>query len=259
MCKKLKLYISVIILVCINYSCVTQKNIKYLQPRTDITKQEFPVDSAATYDYKIQKGDILSIQVNSTVATTTDIIDSKFKADKGSSGEDLYGYNVNQDGDVVLPILGKIRLEGLTLKQATDSIQHHFEEYIKYVTIAVKFKGIRFTVLGEVNSPGEKNSAYSRTNMLQAIALCGDFTMHSNRKTVKLIRKEANINKVYILDFTSKDLLLSNKFFLQPNDILIVDARNSRIFNENVKTGSLYVSFLSLGLLLYIRFSSFKQ
>lgn len=241
----------------LNHSCVLQKNIRYLQPREGLVNTEFPVSQSAS-DHKIEKGDILSIQVNSTVATDMDVIDKKFKTDKGSSGDDLFGYAIDNDGNVTLPILGRIKLEGLTLREASDTLQTKFEEYIKYITVSVKMKGLRFSVLGEVLIPGEKFTAYNRTNLYQAIALSGDFTLHSNRSNVKLIRKENNINKVYIFDFTQRDILLSDKFYIQPNDIIIVDTRNSKIIQENIRNASIYISLITLAFVLYSRFSTIK-
>lgn len=241
----------------LNHSCVLQKNIRYLQPREGLVNTEFPVSQSAS-DHKIEKGDILSIQVNSTVATDMDVIDKKFKTDKGSSGDDLFGYAIDNDGNVTLPILGRIKLEGLTLREASDTLQTKFEEYIKYITVSVKMKGLRFSVLGEVLIPGEKFTAYNRTNLYQAIALSGDFTLHSNRSNVKLIRKENNINKVYIFDFRQRDILLSDKFYIQPNDIIIVDTRNSKIIQENIRNASIYISLITLAFVLYSRFSTIK-
>lgn len=257
MCKKLKLFITIIMIAILNHSCVVQKNIRYLQPREGLSKMEFPVSESSS-DHKIEKGDILSIQVNSTVATDMDVIDKKFKSDRGSSGDDLFGYAIDNDGNVILPILGRIKLEGLTLREATDTLQVKFEEYIKYITVSVKMKGLRFSVLGEVSAPGEKFTNFSRTNLLQAIALCGDFTIHSNRSNVKLIRKENNINKVYMFDFTQRDVLISDKFYIQPNDIIIVDTRNSKIIQENMKNISIYISLLTLAFVLYSRLPTVK-
>ncbi len=257
MCKKIKLLISIIIISLLNYSCVVQKKIRYLQPREGLTNIDFPVNQSAS-EHKIEKGDILSIQVNSTVATDMDVIDKKFKNDKGTAGDDLFGYAVDNQGNVTLPILGRIQLEGLTLSQASDTLQAKFEEYIKYITVSVKMKGLRFSILGEVGLPGEKFTAYNRTNLYQAIALSGDFTLHSNRKNVKLIRKENNINKVYTFDFTQRDILLSDKFYIQPNDIIIVDTRNSKIIQENIRNASIYISLITLALVLYSRFSTIK-
>lgn len=234
-------------------SCVFQKNIKYLQPRVDSkTVEEFPINEDAVL-YKIEKGDILSIQVNSTVATDIDIIDKKFKTDAGASGEELAGYDVDQQGFVTMPLLGKIKLEGLTMSEASDTLKKLFQDYIKYVDVKVKMKGLKFVVLGEVGKPGEMISEFSKINVLNAIALSGDFTYYSNRKNVKIIRKENNINKIYTIDFTDKSILSSDKYYIKPNDVIIVDVKNSKLIQENLKTFSTYISIVSVAFLLFLR------
>jgi polysaccharide biosynthesis/export protein len=238
-------------------SCIIQKNIKYLQPRTGLENQSFPVNTG-TNDYKIQRGDILSIQINSTVATSLDIIDNKFKNDKGSSGDELFGYDVDAAGNITLPLLGNIKLEGLTLSAASDTVKARLEEYVKYVTVKVKMKSLRFTVLGEVKNPGEKITIYSKTNLFEVMGICGDFTYYAEKKKVKLIRKENNTSTVYYLDFTDKNLLTSDKFYIMPNDIFIVDTKNSKLIQENLKNVSIYTSIISIGLLLYYSINRIK-
>ncbi|MFN8437677.1 MAG: polysaccharide biosynthesis/export family protein [Cytophagales bacterium] len=234
-------------------SCLVQKNIKYLQPRTKTNEvEQFQLNNSYS-EYTIEKGDILSIQVNSTVATDVDIIDKKFKSDKGSSGDNLYGYEVDNNGNITLPLLDKVKLEGLSLSQASDTLQKRFQEYIKYVTVKVALKEFRFSVLGEIGKPGQVITPYTKVTIFNAIALSGDFTYYSNRKKVKLLRKEGGYTKVYTLDLSDKNILTSDKYYLKPNDVIIVDTRNVKLIQENIKVFSVMISVVSVGLMVFLR------
>jgi len=117
-------------------------------------------------------------------------------------------------------MIGKIYVKDLKLEQAKDLIQALIREYLKDVQVVVKMVNFKVTLLGEVKVPGEKSVLREKINIFEAISQAGDLTTFANRSKVALIRQTKDGSKVVYLDLNSIDLLRSEYYYLEPNDIL---------------------------------------
>ena len=213
------------IIIFLLASCVSQKKILYLQKKA---KSDTTSEYANKHDllYKVQSRDNLYIKINSLDEKTYQF----FNKQGGSSGymndyttdASIYlnSYGVNDEGNIDLPILGKIYVKDLTITEVKNTVQKLIDEYLKETTVTIKLVNFNVTVMGEVTRPGEYKIYQDRINLFEAISLAGDMTEYANRNEIQLIRQTKAGSKIHYLDLTSDKILSSEYFYLMPNDII---------------------------------------
>lgn len=219
-------------------SCTSYKKVPYLQGAENLSKEELSKLNTQ-YTQKIMPSDLLSITVNATIPEAAVPFNLPL-IPVGKLENSAYGlsntlgiqdYLVDQEGNIVFPILGKLNIGGMTKKEVQELIKSKiYPNYIKEEPIVVvRFANYKISLLGEVTKPGTYPVANERINVLEALALAGDMTIYGKRDNVLLMRENLNGEKEIIrLDLTRKDLVLSPYFYLQQNDILYVQPNKSR-------------------------------
>lgn len=180
--------------------------------------------------YRIQINDILSISVRTLNENQMPFFNgngANLQGGQGSAmgvGDIFYlnGYTVNDSGQVELPMMGKIKVVELTLEEAKQQIENGLEQYFNNYFVVVKFGGIRFSVLGEVNNPGKYLILQEQLNIFEALANSGDLTAIANRLEVQIVRQFPGGPQIYSVDLTDRNILYSPYYFVQPNDIIYV-------------------------------------
>ena len=215
------------------------------------------VAGAAFVEPTIQTDDILSItvqtidpaasvSVNQTPATATAAAPTGYASA-------ISGFLVDKQGNVEIPMLGVMKLAGLTTSQAKEVVRKKAEIYYKNPTIQVRFANYKVTVLGEVVRPSSYTVPSEKVSVLDAIALAGDLTIYGKRENVLLIRDEGGKKDVIRLDLTSSKLLSSPYFYLKQNDVVYVEPGRGKIAaNNSARTQSLTVLISALTLLVAI-------
>lgn len=221
-----QLFLISVMLVILN-SCVTQKQVKYLQ-RKQQNDTTLAYKNQRTSDYKIQPHDNLYIRIFNLdeksylffnrQTTITNNIASEY------TDQALYldSYVVNDSGYIDFPLIGKIFMKDLTVDQSKNMIQSLINEYLKDVTVTVKLVSFKITILGEVRMPGERKVYQDKVNIFEAISMAGDLSEYANRHKVALIRQTRAGSRVVYLDLNSIDILSSPYYYLEPNDILYI-------------------------------------
>lgn len=215
-------------------SCVKLKDITYLQDMEET--QEYPV--IQKYEAVIQRDDKLSIVVNSKdpeLALAFNIpgtggytigLDGNIQATSGARTytKDQPGYLVDINGDIDFPILGKLHVEGLTRNQLTNLIKNKLidQQLLKDPLVLVDFQNFKFSVLGEVGHVGTFNVTGDRITILEALAMAGDAKVTSKIDEVSVIRDYGNKRRLMHVNLKSKDLFLSQAYYLHQNDIIYV-------------------------------------
>ena len=133
------------------------------------------------------------------------------------------GYLVDEAGYIILPVLGKVAVAGLTRNELMEYLLPKYEEYITGVTVSIKIINYRISVLGDVRSPGVKLVSNERITILEALALAGDLNPTANRKNILVIRNRNNKRIEYRVDITKKDLFSSDYYYLDQNDVVYVE------------------------------------
>jgi polysaccharide export outer membrane protein len=224
-------------------SCGTTKNLILLEGKFDTAKLSVinPVEPI------IRKGDILSIIVfsdnpeatkiyNQSLITTSTSAGSSTGATINGSGPAAPGYQVDVNGDIVFQGLGKIKVEGLTKAALKDTLDARLDPFLKNPYYSIRFLNYKFTMMGEVGRPGIVSIPGERVNILEAIAMAGDLTPYARRDSVFIIRENNNIREFARLDLRNPNVMASPYFYLQQNDIVIVEPTKKKAAASDVVT-----------------------
>lgn len=234
--------------------CTSYKQVPYLQNPEVVNNygKEIPL-----YDAKIMPKDLLSITVNTTDAlasapfnlTVQTSINAALANTNTTTTPALQQYLVNNEGEIDFPVLGHLKVEGLTKTEAENMIREKLTPYLKETPIVtVRMANYKISVLGEVASPGTFTVSNEKVNVLEALAMAGDMTVYGMRTNVKLIREDANGKReIKELDLTQSDLILSPYFYLRQNDILYVTPNKAKAKSSDIgSTTSLWFSATSI-------------
>lgn len=253
--EKYKIWLVGWLLAGLLSACGSVKDITYLQGEGLLKKAAI----ADTFDLKIQKDDLLDIVVSSIEPELLRPFNQQYGGygNPGGYNGSYSGYNrgylVEVDGTINYPLLGKIKVAGLTRRQVIDLIQGKLEKegYIKDPIVTVRFQNFRISVLGEVNRPGTFNISSERITIFEALSLAGDLTIHGRRDRVAVIRETDGERTILYHDLRSMDVFQSPDFYLRQNDMIYVEpnrvraeASTSNQFT-NVGTWMSIISFLS--------------
>jgi polysaccharide biosynthesis/export protein len=150
----------------------------------------------------------------------------------------LIGYFVDYEGNIDFPIIGKVKLAGLTLEESKTKLVTLLEKYVKGGVVNIRFINFKFTILGEVKKPGVIKSITKRITLLEAIGLAGDLTDYANKSTILVIREKDKIRTYTRLSLQQKDLFLSPCFYLKQNDIIYIEpikAKKGAVADETTR------------------------
>jgi len=234
-----RVLLSILVLMVIYLtSCTTTSQITttYFSETADtmimLSKSEIP-------EPIIQKNDILSIYISSlnpeasAVFNAPNILATSTTTTTGSTSAG--GYLVNIDGNLQLPILGTIKAAGITKKQLKADITNMIVDKKLLIDPIVTIRHLNFevTVVGEVGKPMVINVPNEKISMLKALGIAGDITVYGKKQNVLLVRESEGKRKVARIDLNSKTFLSSPYYYLEPNDIVYVEANKWKVINAN--------------------------
>ena len=161
---------------------------------------------------------------------------------RDESNSYIFGYTVNDSGAITLPILGDILVYNYTIEEVRKKINERALHYLKDPYINLRLLTFKYTVIGEVNVPGSYTNFNNQLTVLEAIGRAGDITDYGDRKKVLVVRPTREGTYTYRINLQDKALLQSEAYFLLPNDIVIVEPVNSKIFQLNIPVITLVFS-----------------
>jgi polysaccharide export outer membrane protein len=238
-------------------SCGTTKGLILVRGPFDTAKLSVinPVEPV------IRKGDILSIIVFSDNPEATKIYNQSIVAasnnsssNAGGSAATGAGYQVDADGNIVFQGLGKIKVDGLTKAALKDTLDARLSPYLQHPYYSIRFLNYKFTMMGEVLRPGIVSIPGERVNILEAIALSGDLTAFADRDSVFIIRETNNKREFAWLNLTKPEIMASPYFYIQQNDIIIVEpTKKKSVANDNItaRNISIALAFISTFAIVY--------
>jgi len=241
-------------------SCVTQKQVKYLQrqQQNDTTRS---YQNQRLSDYKIQPYDNLYIRVFSLDEKSylffnkQNTLTNNYTMAYNDLALYLDSYSVSDSGFIDFPMIGKIFVKDLRIDQVKNTIQTLINEYLKDVTVTVKLVSFNISVLGEVRLPGTHIVYKDKINIFEAISLAGDLNDFANRQKVALIRQTKEGSRVIYLNLNSIDILRSQYYYLKPNDILYIAPLGIKRWGTETFPWTLIMTALSTITLLIYYFS----
>ena len=176
-------------------SCITNRDLEYIRSSKEIKNAK-----ANKHDYRLQMGDLMSIQISTTTEQQHDFFNKENLANSQLMMQNpyLYGYIIKEDGNLDLPSFGKVRAEGFTLQELENVIRKIAESYFESPIVKLNIINFKISILGEVNNPGTFKIIDPEVNILYALSLSGDMTQFGNRRKVKVIRNENELNRVFL-------------------------------------------------------------
>lgn len=229
-------------------SCISPKKVLYMQ---DLDSSSIRTINQQ-YTTKLQPDDVLNIVISSKdnlgvapfniVTTPTAIGNSNLNGQPK-----LLNYIIRQDGTIEFPVLGKLKISGMTILETIEFLKQQLKPYLNEPVVVVEWLNFKFTVLGEVKQPGLYRSVNERVSILDALGMAGDLTIYGNRDNIILVREKDGKQETHKIDITSKKFLESDLFYIKQNDVLVVSPNKAQIqsaaFNRNT---SIFVSIASL-------------
>ena len=236
-------------------ACQSYKKVPYFQDVEVVNQVE---QQEKLYDARIMPKDLLTIVVsctnpelaipfNLTVASNAGMAASS--SSYVTTQPTLQAYLVDNDGNINFPVLGELKLGGLTKKEAERLVIDKLKAYMKEIPIVtVRMVNYKISVIGEVTRPGTFTISNEKVNLLEALAMAGDMTVYGLRDNVKLIREDANgKQQIVTLDLNKAETILSPYYWLQQNDIVYVTPNKAKARNSDVgNSTSLWFSATSI-------------
>ena len=251
--------LSLILMILAAVSCSTPKEISYFQ---DLQPGVTELTITDPVEIKVRPKDKLSILINAQDQKLTNMFNLPIVSQQigqestGSSGTSrgVSGYTVDTDGYINFPVLGKIKVEGMTREQIAEYLtgQLKEQELIKDPVVTVEFMNLGVSVLGEVNRPGRISINRDNLTILDALSEAGDLTIFGKREKVLVLRQENGKQRVYGINLCSADQLYTSPvYYLQQNDVVYVEpndtkSRQSTVNGNTVRSTSFWISLASL-------------
>lgn len=235
--------------------CGVNSNIMFKSPKGEHAKAD-TIPMQPSGDYRISVDDKLTF----TMATNdgTKIIESMSGIKtEGSGGQSGSEYIVRRTGNVELPMLGEVKVEGLTVSQCEDTLQKLFSKEYQNPFVQVRITNQRVIVF-----PGNGSDAKvipllnSNTTLMEAIAQAGGITERGKANTIKLMRKENNVRQIYTIDLSTIEGLKYVDMVVQANDYIYIEP-NAELAKGFVKEAAPVISIISSALIIFTVFNKF--
>jgi polysaccharide export outer membrane protein len=135
---------------------------------------------------------------------------------------------VDANGDIAFPVLGKLHVVGMTQSEVIEMIQDKLKAQLKDPIVTMRFLNAKVTVLGEVKNPGSYLLNNGGMTLLEALGAAGDLTQYGNRSNVLITRENNGQLEFARIDLRSDDIFTSPFFYLQQNDVIVVEPNQAR-------------------------------
>ena len=228
-------------------SCSTGKKLNYFNDLPDA--ESYELKAMPVPERIIERGDRLDINFivrdqesaayfnKHTMAGAASAAAAAVGVGGGAGGGGATGgadYVVNEDGEVEIPVVGRMKLSGLTISQAKQKLYGTVSPYLKEPLVEVSFTTFKVTVLGEVKSPGSFVIPSQQATLFTALAAAGDLPHSAKRYDIRLYRDYNGKRTIRKIDLRKSSVLEDPDIFLmRPNDVIYVQARSGSVFKED--------------------------
>lgn len=230
-------------------SCVPTSKITYLQESKSSVNDSLMVARRLQPPYRLQVNDVLNVTLTNSPDPD---LDALFASTSGESvsGTGVIGYAVDTRGDIRLPEIGKVKALGLTTEELQEKIGNVLlEKFFKQeeeLFLTVKLSGISYTMVGEVSGTGQVSVQREQVNIIEAIAAGGGIADTGDLTAVKIVRNYPDGVKVHELDLTTLDVVYSPYYYIQPNDMIVVDPLPQKAIGIGTTGLSVFTTILSV-------------
>lgn len=251
--------VALAVTVSVAASCAATKNVAYLQ---DIPSDGNMVVNVTPSKITVQPKDEISIIVNSQDPELSQLFNLPYAGQRigaqtsqtGNFTQGVCGYFVDSEGCIDFPVLGKLKVAGLSREAVASMIKQNLKDanQLQDAVVTVNFMNLAVSVMGEVMIPGRYYIDRDEITILDALSRAGDLTIYGVREKVMVIRNEGGAQKTYTVDLTSAESLFSSPaFYLRQNDVVYVQPNSkkvgeSTVNGNNTRSASFWISLSSL-------------
>ena len=218
-------------------SCVGRRDINYLRDNS-LSAEGAKLFENKKFEYRMQVNDVMSIRVMGLDDATAKFFN--VESANGSVGLNeaaLYvnGFSVDKNGQVQLPSVGKVKVQGLTVGEAQELVQRKINEFFTNATVILKLVSYRVSVLGDVARPGTYFVYNNQITILEALAQAGGANEFADKEKVTLMRQsDKGVQAIYV-NMGSTGVLASEYYYLLPGDVVYVPALRARVGRMNLE------------------------
>ena len=246
--------IFILILPLLLASCVTSKKVNLLQ---EAGKKGIPsyADTLSYEDYRVRTGDRLYVYVYSIDervssmfnASGNGVSSSQIRQGNNMNGSyDLYTYLVYDDGTIDYPMVGRMEVRGMTTREIKNELEHRLMEYVQeqtdYKLLSVEVNIVRrsFSVISDHGS-GTFSLTKEKVTIFEALAMAGDIGDFGDRSKVRIVREIEGQTQVKVFDVRSEDIVNSEFYYIEPNDVIYIQRIKGQSFGVNSVTTTISV------------------
>ncbi|WP_111394414.1 polysaccharide biosynthesis/export family protein [Algoriphagus aquaeductus] len=186
-------------------------------------------------EYLLQVNDIIEVNIRTTDPDLNRLLSAvvfepgfnQMQAGGQSVGDVFFmnGYSLDEMGKIELPLIGEVKLDGLSVGEAKVVIENEVKRFVKEgeYFVRVRLGGVRFSALGEFNASGKFTILQNRVSIFEAIAFAGDLSRVAKRDQVLLVRQYPDGTQIHKINLLDRDLLSSEYYWLKPNDLIYAE------------------------------------
>ena len=253
MIKRLSVFL---VLTFIFISCASKEKIVYFQNSSDTSSSQ-----QTQYEPRLKTDDLLMIIISSRnpeAVKDFNLPAVSVMAPNTPSGvinlsnpQQIQTYLIDSEGYINFPVIGKIKLAGLTRKEALTKLSDDIKKYVTDAIINMRIMNFKVSVMGEVMRPGVVNVVTERITLHEALSMAGDMTIYGQRENVLVIRENDGVKTYNYIDMTKADFINSPFYYLSQNDIVYVEPNKTRV-NSSVVGPNIQVALTGVSLLITI-------
>ncbi|HEX3008640.1 MAG TPA: polysaccharide biosynthesis/export family protein [Bacteroidales bacterium] len=208
-------------------------------------------------DHVLRPYDEVYIQISGLGEEASNVIpnNSSGVGSMSATGANLSSQMIDKEGFLTIPIVGKVMAKDKTIEELEVILKESLVNILNQPIVEVKLVNKRFSVVGEVSTPGNFSYSQERLTIFDALGMAGDITKYGNRKKVILVRNENNINTITEINLLKADILASEFYYLRPGDILYVKPLRSKAYGITEFPYGLILSLLSTTL-IFLNFAN---
>lgn len=239
-------------------SCVTSRRVNLMQEAGKHGIPEY-ADTLSYEDYQLRIGDRMYIYVYSVDerinkmfnVSGTGISSHMMRQNTSGTGYDLYTYKVKENGNITFPMVGEIPVRGLTTREVKRLLEDELSGFVKnygdyqMISVEVNIVSRRFSVISDRGS-GTFSIPKEKVTIFEALAMAGDIGDFGDRSKVRIVREKEGVTDVKVFDVRSGDIINSEYYYIEPNDVIYIQRIKGQSFGINSVTTSISVVATSL-------------
>ena len=239
--NKIFKYAWLLILFGFIFSCTPQKKIVYFQGNAG------NVNDSSSFELTLEVGDIITVDLYTInpdafpgIGISKDhatIVDNRSYYEKG--------FTIDKNGKVILPYIGEVVLQGLTIPEARNLITEKFKAFLDDPVIVVKKLSFKISVIGEVQRPGLYYVLNEKVTLIEGLALAGDLGNYADRTNIKIIRKTKDGSIEIPIDLTNQSALTGAARYLHPDDVVYVAPTRKKAFSQISIASGIFTSIVT--------------